>query len=130
MKRYAKIINYETKQCEVGDGTNYEFYKSLGMTPQDVEQSWDEKWYLKGFTPEKPQEVKEQEVRATRNSYLETYVDPLQLVIRWGTLSETEQNYLIEYRQYLLDYTNGDSWWEQNPDDYETWLIAHHPVEE
>lgn len=75
-------------------------------------------------------EVKKEAVRDVRNSYLETYVDPFQLVIRWGTLSETEQGYLVEYRQYLLDYTSSDSWWEQNPDDYETWLIAHHPVEE
>lgn len=79
---------------------------------------------------EKELENKKASVRAIRNSYLETYVDPFQLVIRWGTLSETEQSYLIEYRQYLLDYTNGDSWWEQNPDDYETWLVAHKPVTE
>ena len=128
MKKYAKIINEETKQCEVGEGTNTAFYASIGMTSQEVEQAYNGSWYLQGYAPEKSQEVKENEVRAIRNSYLETYVDPFQLVIRWGTLSETEQSYLIEYRQYLLDYTNNDSWWEQNPDDYETWLVAHKPV--
>lgn len=75
-------------------------------------------------------EDKKTSVRGVRNRYLETYVDPFQLVIRWGTLSETEQGYLIEYRQYLLDYPEGENWWEQNPDDYETWLVAHHPVVE
>ena len=30
MLKYAKIINQETKQCEVGLGTNTEFYKKLG----------------------------------------------------------------------------------------------------
>lgn len=130
MFKYAKIINEETKQCEVGLGTNTEFYKSIGMTEQEVEQAWNGAWYLQGYAPEKPQEEKEKEVRGVRNQYLVDFVDPFQLVIRWGILTEQEQSYLIEYRQYLLDYTNNDGWWEQNPDDYETWLLAHHPVVE
>ena len=49
---YAKIINNETKQCEVGLGTNSAFYKSIGMTEIEVEQAYDGQWYLKGYAPE------------------------------------------------------------------------------
>lgn len=130
MKKYAKIINEKTKACEVGLGTNTAFYSSIGMTEMEVEQAWDGAWYLKGYSPEKSQEVKEQEVRVVRNSYLETYVDPYQLVIRWGSLTEQEQTDLVNYRQYLLDYTAGESWWEQNPMDFETWKQGNAVIEE
>lgn len=52
---YAKIINEETKQCEVGVGTNTEFYKSIGMTEMDVEQAYNGQWYVKGFAPAQPE---------------------------------------------------------------------------
>lgn len=54
MKKYAKIIN-EQKQCEVGIGTNSEFYQSIGMAEMDVEQAYNGFWYVKGYAPEKPQ---------------------------------------------------------------------------
>lgn len=53
MIKYAKIINYETKQCEVGTGTNSSFYKSIGMTEMEVEQAYNGQWYLQGYTPKK-----------------------------------------------------------------------------
>ncbi|MBO7714142.1 MAG: hypothetical protein J6S85_11260 [Methanobrevibacter sp.] len=54
MKKYAKVVNETTKLCNVGVGTNIEYYKSLGMTEQDVEQAYDGKWYLTGYAPSKP----------------------------------------------------------------------------
>jgi hypothetical protein len=53
MKKYAKVINYETNQCEVGTGTNIAFYQSIGMTEMEVEQSYNGEWYLQGFSPKK-----------------------------------------------------------------------------
>lgn len=53
MIKYAKVINNETKQCEVGTGTNAEFYKSIGMSEMDVEQSYNGQWYLQGYAPKK-----------------------------------------------------------------------------
>lgn len=53
---YAKIIDDETKLCEVGIGTNAEFYKSIGMTEMDVEQAYNGNWYLKGYAPEPTEE--------------------------------------------------------------------------
>ena len=70
---------------------------------------------------EKELNDKKEMVRGIRNKYLETYVDPYQLVIRWGDLTEEEQNDLIGYRQYLLDYTKEEEWWNRFPMDFETW---------
>ncbi len=57
MIKYAKIINEETKLCEVGIGTNSIFYESIGMTLQDVEQSEkDGQYYLTGYAPQYTEE--------------------------------------------------------------------------
>lgn len=55
MIKYAKVVNEETKACDVGLGINVEYYKSLGMTEQDVEQAYDGQWYLVGYVPTKPE---------------------------------------------------------------------------
>ena len=59
---FAKIVNEETKLCEVGLGTNTKFYKSIGMTEMEVEKSYNGCWYVKGYAPQKPhrQEIEEQ----------------------------------------------------------------------
>lgn len=57
MKKYAKIINEETKACEVGLGTNSTFYKSIGMTELEVEQAYNGAWYVLGYAPKKPEEI-------------------------------------------------------------------------
>ena len=63
MRKYAKVINEETKQCEVGIGTNEDFYKSIGMTSLDVEQcDWNHQWYLTGYCPAKPEPTKEEKL--------------------------------------------------------------------
>lgn len=59
---YAKIINEETKLCEVGLGTNTDFYKSIGMVEMDVEQAYNGSWYLKGYAPAKPEPTIEEQV--------------------------------------------------------------------
>lgn len=64
---YAKIINEETKQVEVGTGTNIKFYQSIGMSEMEVEQAYNGEWYLKGYAPEKPVEQKAVEARAERD---------------------------------------------------------------
>lgn len=70
-------------------------------------------------------EEKEKDVRNVRNHYLEKYVDPYQMVIRWNNLTEENQNNIINYRQYLLDYTiSSDKWFEQNPMTYDAWLLT------
>ena len=115
MKKYAKIINEETKLCEVGLGTNKNFYASIGMEEMEVEQDYAGNWYLAGYAPEKPVEEMQAEVRAVRNSYLEQYVDPKQLVLVWNNLNEDDKKLYADYRTYLLDYTKLKNWWLNNP---------------
>lgn len=69
-------------------------------------------------------EKKQAEVRAVRNSYLEKYVDPKQLVLVWNSLTEEEQKEYMDYRQYLLDYPETEGWYEQNPLMFEEWKQA------
>ena len=76
MKKYAKIINEETKQCEVGLGTNSKFYQSIGMTEMEVEQDYEGNWYLVGYVPVKPEPTKEEQQQARQQAYREE-VDPI-----------------------------------------------------
>ena len=76
MKMYAKVINNETKQCEVGDGTNSAFYQSIGMTEMEVEEAYDGSWYLEGYAPTKPEPTKEEQQKARENAY-RAEVDPI-----------------------------------------------------
>ena len=62
MKKYAKVVNEETKLCEVGIGTNASFYTSIGMTEMEVEQTYNGSWYLKGYAPAKPEPTIEEQV--------------------------------------------------------------------
>jgi hypothetical protein len=54
MKKYAKIIDPEKGICEVGIGTDEEFYKQIGMELMDVEQGYNGGWYLPGYVPVPP----------------------------------------------------------------------------
>lgn len=71
MKKYAKIIDEQTKLCEVGIGDDAEFYQSLGMTEMEVEQAWNCNFYVAGYAPEKPEEVIKQERIAELHELLE-----------------------------------------------------------
>lgn len=65
MQKYAKVINAKNKMCQVGIGTNTEFYVSLGMELTEVEQGPDGNWYLAGHAPTEPEPTTAQEqVRA------------------------------------------------------------------
>ena len=62
MIKYAKLINKETGLCEVGLGTNTDFYKSIGMIQIDVKQSdIDNNWYLAEKCPMKSEEEKQKQ---------------------------------------------------------------------
>lgn len=121
MKKYAKIINEETKQCEVGIGTNEKFYQSIGMTEQEVEQAYDGSWYLKGYAPSKPQSKIEKEVRTVRNKYLQD--TDIYMIADYPITDEERQAYQ-DYRSYLRDYPESKEWWLKNPMTFEEWTDA------
>ena len=78
--------------------------------------------YLEAVNPPEPSvEELQAEVRAVRNSYLEKYVDPKQLVMVWDSLSADDKKLYADYRQYLLDYPQTEGWYEQNPMTLDEW---------
>lgn len=78
--------------------------------------------YLESVNPPEPTtEDKQTQVRGVRNQYLETYVDPKQLVMVWDSLTAEEQELYKDYRQYLLDYPQTEGWYEKNPLTFAEW---------
>lgn len=88
MLKYAKIINEQTKQCEVGIGTNADFYKSIGMTEMDVEQAYNGAWYVAGYAPEEPEPTHEDQ-RLKRAEAYRIEKDPITCQIQ--SLRDEEQ---------------------------------------
>lgn len=105
MLKYAKITNQETKQCDVGLGTNVKFYKSIGMVEMDVEQAYNGSWYIVGYVPEKPAPTEEEQRQARANAYLQE-VDPITAHIqrlRDEDGQEEKIAELIEQRKQKVD---------------------------
>lgn len=74
-------------------------------------------------------QAKGEAVRATRNRYLETYVDPIvSNPLRWSSLTSDEQKNYTDYRQYLLDITAEESFPDLVVLTFDEWL-ALPPVE-
>lgn len=82
MIRYAKVMNEETGLCEVGLGTNVNYYISIGMCEMDVEQSEvDNNWYTKDMCPHYTPEEKE-EIEKERISHLKCTKRVLALILQ------------------------------------------------
>ena len=110
MQKYAKVINEVTKQCEIGLGTNAKYYKSIGMEEMDVEQAYNGQWYVKGYAPQPGQKPKEEilaEKRIIRNRYLQ---DSDKYMLQDFPITSTEKNKWKEYRVYLRDFFNEESY--------------------
>ena len=98
--KYAKITNEETKQCEVGIGTNEEFYKSIGMTPQEVEQAYNGIWYLSGYAPKKPIKTLE-ELKAEKISELKVKRDAYKKANNYDN-SKMKKDWLVRHSLIIL----------------------------
>lgn len=91
MEKYALIINENTKECNVGLGTNETYYQSIGMTLMDVEQAYNGNWYVEGYAPEKPAPT-EEEQRENRARAYQAEVDPITSHIqRLRDMEQTEE---------------------------------------
>lgn len=121
MKKYAKVINEETKEVSIGTGTNSAFYQSIGMSEMEVEQAYDGSWYLKGYAPEKPVEELQAEVRAVRNQYLE---QTDKYMIADYPISDEERELYKQYREYLRTYPECQDWYKANPKTYEEFIVV------
>ena len=100
MFKYAKVINEETKQCEVGIGTNINFYKSIGMIEMEVEQAYDSLWYVKGYTPEKPAPTKEEQKHAREVAYT-AEIDPITSHIQRLRDKEQTEEIVTKINEFL-----------------------------
>ena len=118
MKKFAKILDNESKLCSIGIGTDTEFYRSIGMSEMEVEQAYDGQWYLKGYAPEKPTEQKEAEVRTVRNMYLE---QTDKFLLSDYPITSTQKTKYKQYRAYLRDYTLTEDWFEHEPMSFADW---------
>ena len=111
MKKYAKIINEETKECEVGLGTNSDFYEELGMQEMDVEEAYNGNWYVQGYAPEKPAPTYE-EVDKARIQYRHEHIDDKTIArtrkTANGTWTEEEE------QAYLALDSEVTAWIEEN----------------
>lgn len=119
MKKYAKIEDEKTKLCTVGIGENIQYYKSLGMIEQEVEQAWNGAWYIAGHKPDKPVFYAQHDVRMVRNQYLND--TDKYFISDYPITDEDKENYR-QYRVYLRDYTKNNDWWLNNPETFEKWL--------
>lgn len=115
MLKYAKIINEEIGLCNVATGIDTEFYKSIGMSGLDVQQSdIDGNWYLATKCPMKTTEEKEQEERERLNKFsltkrevfLALYKDK-QITPEQLKAQITDPEALIEF-EYANDYFRGN----------------------
>lgn len=103
MIKYAKVINEETKECQVGLGTNSQYYIAQGFTEQDVEKcEWNGSWYLAGYVPEKPEEMQKQERINELKFQLNQLDDKSTRSIRAilaETATEEDRNYLANLEE-------------------------------
>ena len=122
--RYAKIINEETHEVEVGVGCLDEYY-------MEVEQAYNSLWYVAGYAPVQPEptiDEKKAAVCAVRDSYINgiewrvsRYRDQKELEIETTDDAETYHK-VLEYMQYLRDYPEStETWYEQNPMTWDEW---------
>lgn len=115
MLKYAKIINKKTKQCQVGIGTDTEYYKSINFKELDVEKSYDGNWYLKGYAPQKPLEeqlneakqTKKQELKQSRDNYLKSKGYYLSDNDKFNIINLLN-NYTEEDRNNYINFLNTD----------------------
>lgn len=74
MKKYAKIVDEELKTVIFGEGSDSEYYESMGMAEMDIEQGYDGRWYVEGYAPEKPAPTYE-EIDKAREEYRKEHID-------------------------------------------------------
>lgn len=97
MIKYAKVIDNELGLCEVGTGTNAEFYQSIGMSQMDVEVSEkDNQWYLSDKCPHYTPEEKEAIERARLDALSMTRSDFFDGMIMAFGLGQVELKTIVE----------------------------------
>ena len=123
---YAKIINEKTKQCDIGEGTNFVYYASIGMELMEVEQDYAGNWYLAGYAPAKPDEVLAEEKRADRDRLLQG--SDIRMLPDFPISAEEKEQWLL-YREYLRNITDDPKFPNVDVLSFENWLGQIHSKE-
>lgn len=110
---FAKIINETTKECQVGIGTNTEYFKNHGMSEMKIEKAYNGLYYVKGYAPEKPQSVINAERIAELKQFLadadywgQKYIDGEYTEAEWEEKKAQRKAWREEIR--TLENENGE----------------------
>ena len=105
MKKYAKIINEQTKEVQIGVGVNDEYYKEIGMTLMDVEQAYNGNWYVKGYEPIEPEPFPptKEEQKQNRAKAYQAEVDPITSHIQRLRDMEQTEEIIAEIEQLMIE---------------------------
>lgn len=116
------FIGYQNDKIAFIANTKEELENMPCVVLDKIEET-DKEYFLHNgeYVCEVSIEDMQSEVRAVRNSYLEKYVDPKQLVMVWDSLSAEDKKLYADYRTYLLDYTDNEDWYLSNPMTLDEW---------
>lgn len=103
-KKYAKIVNEETKQCEVGLGTNSKFYQSIGMIEMDVEQAYTGEWFLVGYAPKQDIKVLQEQKLLENNEKCSNYILSVYPYYKQMNIINPLSDYSIEDRTAMNEF--------------------------
>lgn len=123
MIKYAKVIDENKGLCEVGLGTNSEYYQSIGMILMDVEESdIDYCWYLAEKCPHKSEAQKLQEAKDNKykeaNSGAKSYIENEALFeFEEGKHIEATDGNIAKMTAYALAFVTG----QLQPEDTVAW---------
>ena len=93
MKIYTKIINEETNECLI---INQIEAKKQRLQEMEVEFGYNSKAYLKGYAPQKPQELINQEKISEYQKYLD---DTDYVVVKISeAIAENDEKLLLELK--------------------------------
>ena len=109
MKKYAKIVDDETKEVVVGLGTDSKRYEAMGFVVMDVERSYSGGWYVAGAVPSVQEPILFDRLRSERDVRIsavlwmrERHADELELG-KETTLTPEQYPALLTYIQALRD---------------------------
>lgn len=107
-KKYARIINQETHEVQVGAGCPIGYYIEIGMTWMEVEYGWDQKWYQAGYVPEQPEPTPPtyEEVKERRESLYRSEVDPITAHIQRLRDQEQTESVILEIKELERERDN------------------------
>lgn len=111
-KKYAKIIDEETYQVQIGAGCTDEYYEEIGMTEMEVEQAYNGLWYVAGHAPAIPEPTPE-EIKQLCIAELKQQLNNTDYVVIKIAEAETieEQNMLREHYSDII--VNRKHWREE-----------------